>query len=482
MSSNENVGPVYLKHRTFNESGYGRQSQQSLLFDDAVDQSSYSAFGSNGKTANFNLEIQDDRGMPVNYARVKALEEIIRKDIVSDKNSLHRAITPVLTLANFFALLPVQGIKGQNTSYLTFNWFTWMILYVLVVFVSCFLIILLSSIRIYQVGLTYYGMGNILFFGSTLVIYIIFVHLAKQWPKVMGQWELMEREMMRQFRNPIDMAYKFKKITSIVMVLSIVEYITTLLTGIVKAVPCSTGGLDIIRAYFSTTFRQVFTVIDYSLILAIPLEFLNLIMVSAWNFMDLFIILLACALSDRFKQLNQRLANVKGKVLPNTYWRKSRETYNLLASLTEDFDEFLSPVVFLSFSHNLYFICFQLLNSLKLKHGSLETVCFVFLFTYLVGRTCAVTLYAASINDESKKSKIVLFSVPTESYCTEVARFLTQVTSGELALTGYNFFSVTRTFMLTVAGTIVTYEIVLLQFNTAPNETIDENNTLNYCP
>lgn len=65
------------------------------------------------------LEIQDDSGMPVNYARIQALEEIIRKDIISDKNSLHRAITPVLMLAHFFALLPVQGIKGQNTSYLT---------------------------------------------------------------------------------------------------------------------------------------------------------------------------------------------------------------------------------------------------------------------------------------------------------------------------------------------------------------------------
>lgn len=64
------------------------------------------------------LEIEDDIGMPVNYVRIKALEDSIRKDIISDKNSLHRAITPVLMLAQFFALLPVQGIRGQNTSYL----------------------------------------------------------------------------------------------------------------------------------------------------------------------------------------------------------------------------------------------------------------------------------------------------------------------------------------------------------------------------
>ncbi|VVC27552.1 Gustatory receptor, partial [Cinara cedri] len=78
-----------------------------------------------------------------------------------------------------------------------------------------------------------------------------------------------------------------------------------------------------------------------------------------------------------------------------------------------------------------------------------EAIYFVYSFTYLVGRTCTVSLYAASINDQSKKPKAVLFSVPAESYGVEVARFLTQVTADELALTGCNFFSVTRTLMLT---------------------------------
>lgn len=66
------------------------------------------------------LEIQDDLGVPVNYVRIQDLEDNIRKNIVSDKNSLHRAITPVLFLTQCFAILPVQGIKGQNTSYLAY--------------------------------------------------------------------------------------------------------------------------------------------------------------------------------------------------------------------------------------------------------------------------------------------------------------------------------------------------------------------------
>jgi len=53
-------------------------------------------------------------------------------------------------------------------------------------------------------------------------------------------------------------------------------------------------------------------------------------------------------------------------------------------------------------------------------HSSWEALCFAFLFTYLVGRTCAVSLYVASINDQSKKPKGVLFSVPAECYGVEV--------------------------------------------------------------
>jgi len=64
------------------------------------------------------LEIQNDLGMPVNYVRIKSLEDRIRKHIISDKNSLHSAITPVLLLAHFLAIFPIQGIYGPNTTYL----------------------------------------------------------------------------------------------------------------------------------------------------------------------------------------------------------------------------------------------------------------------------------------------------------------------------------------------------------------------------
>jgi gustatory receptor len=59
-----------------------------------------------------------------------------------------------------------------------------------------------------------------MFFGSSLVIYILFIHLAREWPKVMAKWELMEREM-RHFGYLSNTALKFKILTCIIMLLAI---------------------------------------------------------------------------------------------------------------------------------------------------------------------------------------------------------------------------------------------------------------------
>lgn len=84
-----------------------------------------------------------------------------------------------------------------------------------------------------------------------------------------------------------------------------------------KVIPCSKGGLDIFRPYFIKSYYQVFTAIDYSLLYALPIGFLHLILSCAWNFMDLFLIVLTDALSEKFKTLNQRLDYVNGKVSIN---------------------------------------------------------------------------------------------------------------------------------------------------------------------
>lgn len=76
-------------------------------------------------------------------------------------------------------------------------------------------------------------------------------------------------------------------------------------------------------------------------------------------------------------------------------------------------------------------------------------------------------LMASSIHDESKKPLKFLRKVPNEGWLLETQRLSQQIQNASIALTGKKFFSVTRGILITIAGTILTYELVLLQFGAA---------------
>lgn len=75
--------------------------------------------------------------------------------------------------------------------------------------------------------------------------------------------------------------------------------------------------------------------------------------------------------------------------------------------------------------------------------------------TYMIGRTLAVSLYSAEINDQSKKPLDVFRTVSREDWGIEVKRFNEEVTNDTIALSGNKFFFLTRKLVLSVAGTIV---------------------------
>lgn len=120
-----------------------------------------------------------------------------------------------------------------------------------------------------------------------------------------------------------------------------------------------------------------------------------------------------------------------------------------------------------------------------------HAIYFWFSLIFLIARTLAVSLYSAEIYDQSKKPIQVLRAVPNNSWRPEVRRFTEQVVNDTIAFTGMRFFYITRKLILAVCdklfciplafgdfilnigffqfqitGTIITYELVLVQFQT----------------
>lgn len=122
---------------------------------------------------------------------------------------------------------------------------------------------------------------------------------------------------------------------------------------------------DPIRAYYVSSYQQVFTVYPYSGELGVFLKLLNVIATFVWSYTDLFVIVVSIGLASMFKQINEDLMEVKGQSTYPGFWSEYRLYYREITKLVSTVDEALAKIIIISISNNLFFICIQLLRSLK---------------------------------------------------------------------------------------------------------------------
>ncbi|KAJ8977420.1 hypothetical protein NQ317_009673, partial [Molorchus minor] len=235
-----------------------------------------------------------------------------------------------------------------------------------------------------------------------------------------------------------------------------------------------------------------------------------------WNLGDTFIILLSLIMATRFQQISNTLkiyleeintSNSKFKIATvsnykgfschsyvcgkvflikknSTYFRswknhffgQIREDYNKMANICNIWNDLFANLVIISYASNLSFILIQLFNSLRHMETVIERVYFFYSFGMVIMRTVVVSICAASVNQESKRFLPLLNSAPSDVYCVEIKRLITQIYFDSSALTGHNFFRITRGLVLNVAAAIITYELVLIQFNQATFEKFMSSN------
>lgn len=94
-----------------------------------------------------------------------------------------------------------------------------------------------------------------------------------------------------------------------------VEHCSSIATKVVDALPCTNKNTDIIKAYFVNAHHHIFAFINYSPTIAFGIATITLLMSCAWNFMDVFIIIMSAAMTERYKQFNRLLQAVNGKVI-----------------------------------------------------------------------------------------------------------------------------------------------------------------------
>ncbi|KAH8287445.1 hypothetical protein KR054_007579 [Drosophila jambulina] len=379
--------------------------------------------------------------------------------------TFHEAVAPVLAVAQFFCIMPVSGVCAVSHRGLSFSRRSWRFWYSLLYLCSTSVDLMFSIRKVFHGVLDVRSVEPIVFHIGILIASWQFLNLASLWPGLMRHWAAVEDRLpgYRCYRDRDRLARRIQCMAFLLLALSLMEHLLSIIS-VVYYDFCPLRS-DPVESYLRGASLQLFSVFPYSNWLGWLGKVQNVLLTFGWSYMDIFLMVLGVGLSEMLARLNRSLEQQVLQPMPEAYWTWSRTLYRSIVELIREVDDAVSGIILISFGSNLYFVCLQLLKSINTMPSSAHAVYFYFSLLFLLGRSSAVLLFVSAINDQARAPLRLLRLVPSEGYHPEVSRFAAELASDRVALTGLKFFSVTRQLYLVVAGTVATYELVLIQFH-----------------
>lgn len=151
--------------------------------------------------------------------------------------------------------------------------------------------------------------------------------------------------------------------------------------------------------------------------------------------------------------------------MPLEFWLKFQVHYRNIIMLCELVDDTICTITLVSFSNNFYFICIIFLEIFDPAPTLLHSISFWFSFLYLIIKSYIVSVFCSAVHEESKVPLDVLRCVPRRSWHPELRRFMDEIKTCHVGLSGMKLFYITKGLILTLAGAIFTYDLVLIHFH-----------------
>ncbi|XP_037024150.1 gustatory receptor for sugar taste 64a-like [Bradysia coprophila] len=369
--------------------------------------------------------------------------------------SFFKSVWPaVIYFAQFMGFMPVQGIRTGDPFKFEFRWKTFRVMITMLYVVLGVSLGTMYLRRIARIGINAKNIAGFVFYSVCVSIGLLFLILAQKWKNLAMKWHQREKIFLNLPYKECgwSLSTKIRITAGVILFLAIVR-------------TCEANVDDAWKYFFLNEHPHVFMVVPYHFLLTILIEWAIISFTFGWNYIDTFIMITSIALATRFKQINQRLEEIKNEPMVESSWAEIRHHHVLLCELVETVDNYLVVIIILCYANDLYYVCFELLNIFNKLPHFINFIYFWYSFLYLVGRTTGVFLIAASINDAATYPIKFVRRRHTTEWCAELERFGDQISTRAVALSGLKFFFITRSLLFGMAGTIVTYELVLLQFD-----------------
>ncbi|XP_017957736.1 gustatory receptor for sugar taste 64b [Drosophila navojoa] len=382
--------------------------------------------------------------------------------------TFHRAVSQVLFISQAYALLPVSNIRSVDVNQIRFKWRSPRVFYSAIILLLnlCEFGAVLNHVS--SVGVTFHTSSSLALYVVCLLEHLFFWRLAFHWHSIMRHWHRVEQLFLSvpyRFYGEYNMKRRINIVVGLVMSSALVEHCLLLANS------CHLSNLERTQCNINVSYLEsiykwerphLYEILPYHVWLLPLLEWINETIAYPRSFTDCFLMCIGIGLAARFHQLHRRIAAVHRKVMPAVFWTEVRQHYLALKRLVRLLDSAVAPLILLAFGNNMSFICFQLFNTFKnIGVDLIVMVAFWYSLIFAIIRTTLTIFITSSINEFEQKIITALRDVPSKAWTPEVQRFSEQLGNDMTALSGNGFFYVTRQLVLSMATTIITYELMI---------------------
>ncbi|XP_053600731.1 gustatory receptor 5a for trehalose-like [Plodia interpunctella] len=396
----------------------------------------------------------------------------------SEYSEVYQCFRFGMRMCRWAGFFPVEGLDKPTISGLRYNLKGFYIIYYVATIVVGSLSAILTFLWLLENDLTLITVSDCIFSMTGFFSMFMMAGMARDWPVFMRKMTEIEHHLqeIRTSKNTITCC---NIMTSSVMIAALVEHVLSVIYIIYLTKQCmssSTELYEILMEYFVVIAPYYLQHLPYNHVAGFIFKIVNIQVTFLWSFTDVLIICFSIYLISYFQDLNK----VINKRRNDSSWEQLRVHYSRVEELVMQVNEQLRLIILQSFVTYIFYICTQLFHTLKtsqsrlidcdkdkvdiIRHSPEYLTYYVFSFVFLVLRFVVTSLLAANVSLVAKKPLTALDLVPSSEYGLEVRRFRLQIEYTPVAMSGL-FFYVTRPMLLQVVGSIITYELVMLQLH-----------------
>ncbi|CAG9805826.1 unnamed protein product [Chironomus riparius] len=393
------------------------------------------------------------------------------------EKSFYCAIKPAINVGKIFGLFPIN-INSKQPLDITFKWKNYRTVISIIFILWASMTAIFTFKNQTEAGpLTPSNVVGIIFFTICTLISILFFKKALELRKLLAIWWKVERIFLCEKYDFPEKRWTLKKRLKVCLfvclIFGLLEHLFYLSSEMYKfsfeVKYCNITNVDYVEMFITKHLGFVILnlPIQYNHLLGLIAEYFNFSLTFWWNYLDLFIILTSMALSELFEKIVYRMECLKTVSLSDTTWAELREHHVEVSDLVVHVNKVFGTAFILACCNDGYFILIQMLNITTSLPFLISVIYFWFSLLYLIARATVMITFAAKVYENAREPLSIIRGISSDAWCAELQRFFDQIKfeSYSNSLSGKNFFFMNKRLLFSIAGALVTYELVMIQFD-----------------